>query len=290
LSRIHEALKKAAQEKALQEDRSDSAAEAADIHRSVIPLSRPAEEAVLDTQASKEDTVLRFEDLVRRSAHPEWKSSAALEGDNGKVGAEGFRTLRSRLHQIGGTRILRRILVTSSLPAEGKTFVSTNLAQSIVRQSERRVLLIDADLRAGRCHAALGASNMQGLADYLRGESDESSIIQNSLKSNLCFISSGTSVPNPSDLLLSDRMKMLLNRVTPVFDWVILDSPPILLAHDASGLADLCDGVLFVVRAGATSQQAAKKASAEFRNKNLLGIVMNQVNIKEMQNSYYGYY
>jgi non-specific protein-tyrosine kinase len=88
-------------------------------------------------------------------------------------------------------------------------------------------------------------------------------------------------------LLLSDRMKVLLDCVTPAFDWVILDSPPALPVHDASSLADLCDGVLFVVRAGETDHEAAKKASQEFREKNLLGVVLNQVEDSEGQGGYY---
>jgi protein-tyrosine kinase len=88
-------------------------------------------------------------------------------------------------------------------------------------------------------------------------------------------------------LLLSDRMKALLDCVTPAFDWVILDSPPALPVHDASSLADLCDGVLFVVRAGGISYEAARKASLEFREKNLLGTVLNQVEGTEAQGGYY---
>src|SRR5262249_54993533 len=150
------------------------------------------------------------------------------------------------------------------------------------------VLLIDSDLRAPRLHTALGAPSTPGLTDYLRGESDEYAIVQN-LASNLCLIPCGEYVSNPSELLLTDRMKRLLDRVTPMFDWVILDSPPTLLAHDACSLADLCNCVLFVIKAGATSDESAKKASLEFRGKNLLGAVLNQVEKEEMQESYYGY-
>ena len=97
----------------------------------------------------------------------------------------------------------------------------------------------------------------------------------------------GTEVSNPSELLLGDRMKKLLDLVTPVFDWIILDSPPALAVHDASSLADLCDGVLFVVKAGETDYQLAEKASSEFLRKNLLGVVLNGV---EKDASYGGYY
>jgi capsular exopolysaccharide synthesis family protein len=173
------------------------------------------------------------------------------------------------------------------MQGEGKTFVATNLVRSIIRQADKRALLIDADLRAPRLHTALGAPSTLGLSDYLRGEADEYRIVQNSETPNLCFIPCGTRVPNPSELLLSERMKVLLDTMTPAFDWVILDSPPSLPVHDASSLADLCDGVLFVVRAGETSYEVAKKATSEFRDKNLIGVVMNQVDKSQARGDYY---
>jgi protein-tyrosine kinase len=296
MSRIHEALKKAEQEKAAQLPMAERSVAARVVDEVTVPAISPnrlAQETARRIPAYTEGSgsTLRFEDLVARCTHPEWKADSALRvslaGDSGKIVGERFRTLRSRLYQIAGTRTLRRVLVTSTMPAEGKTFVATNLVRSIIRQADRRVLLIDADLRAPRLHTALGAPSTLGLSDYLRGEADEYAIVQNSVANNLCFIPCGTTVSNPSELLLSDRMKVLLDTVTPAFDWVILDSPPSLPVHDASSLADLCDGVLFVVRAGETSHEDAKKASSEFREKNLLGVVLNQVEKSETQGGYY---
>jgi len=299
MSRIHEALKKAEQEKAAQVSVEARATAPQVVNETDVPVfssqrvaletNRPAEKA--RTERAVDGTILQFDDLVRRCSHPEWKSDSALRvslaGDRGKIVGERFRTLRSRLYQIAGTRTLRRVLITSSLPAEGKTFVATNLVRSIIRQADRRVLLIDADLRAPRLHVGLGAPSSPGLSDYLRGEADEYAIVQNSVANNLCFIPCGSRVSNPSELLLSDRMRVLLDCVTPAFDWVILDSPPALPVHDASSLADLCDGVLFVVRAGGTDYEAAKKGSLEFQEKNLLGVVLNQVENSEAQGGYY---
>jgi protein-tyrosine kinase len=295
MSRIHEALKKAEQEKAAQSATTERTI-APSVAEPAVPAvspNRSAQEGVRRTAPREEisGSVLRFEDLVARCTHPEWKADSALRvslaGDSGKIVGERFRTLRSRLYQIAGMRPLKRLLVTSSMPAEGKTFVATNLVRSIIRQADRRVLLIDADLRAPRLHKALGAPSSPGLSDYLRGEADEYAVVQNSVANNLCFIPCGTTVTNPSELLLSDRMKVLLDTITPAFDWVILDSPPSLPVHDASSLADLCDGVLFVVRAGQTPHEDAKKASSEFREKNLLGVVLNQVEKSETQGGYY---
>jgi capsular exopolysaccharide synthesis family protein len=116
---------------------------------------------------------------------------------------------------------------------------------------------------------------------------DEFKVVQKGSGANLCFIAGGSEVSNPSELLLNDRMKRLLEIVTPIFDWIIIDTPPALPVHDASMMADLCDGVLFVVRAGSTNHEMAAKASAEFENKNLLGVVLNRV---ENNEGYGGYY
>jgi protein-tyrosine kinase len=294
MSRIHEALKKAAEERSRQLTTSvqpDLEEIAAGVLNPVITENHPAEQVVCDFRGSDNAPYLRFEELIKRSAHPKWipdpVKSVFHSQENGWLGAERFRTLRSRLYQVASTRPLRRVLVTSSIAAEGKTFVAANLAQSFVRQPDRRVLLIDADLRASRLHEALGAPCTPGLTEYLRGEVDEIAVIQKGSEDNLCLIPGGSEVTNPSELLLGDRMKKLLDLVTPVFDWIILDSPPALAVHDASSLADLCDGVLFVVKAGETHYQLAEKASSEFLRKNLLGVVLNGV---EKDASFGGYY
>jgi protein-tyrosine kinase len=299
MSRIHDALKRAEQEKAAQKTTADRPAPAKVSHDGDGPvlysqrLSRETHRSLEIGRDGESDSgpVLQIEELIRRCPRPEWKADSALRAslsdENGKIVGERFRTLRSRLYQIAGTRRLRRVLVTSSLPSEGKTFVATNLARSIIRQTDRRVLMIDADLRAPRLHTALGAPSSNGLSDYLRGEADVYSVIQGGPSSNLFFIPCGSRVSNPSELLLGDRMKQLLDFVSPAFDWVIMDSPPAVPVHDASSLADLCDGVLFVVRAGETDYEVAKKGSMEFRDKNLLGVVLNQVEASEAQGGYY---
>jgi protein-tyrosine kinase len=293
MSRIHDALKKAAKEKTSQvrvQERTDVALVGVEIPESILTAGQVAERA-RSTRPSDAGHFLRFDDLIKWCAHPEWKPNVGFNlfprtDDHTKIGAERFVTLRSRLYQIAAARPLRRVLVTSSLPGEGKTFVATNLAQSIVRQPDKRVLLIDADLRSPRLHIALGAPIGPGLTDYLRGEADEYAVIQHGPDANLCCLPSGRPVSNPSELLSTDRMKKLLDLVTPVFDWVILDSPPALPIHDANILADLCDGALFVVRAGETKYEIAEKGVLEFRGKNLLGVVLNQVDQSEGYGGY----
>jgi capsular exopolysaccharide synthesis family protein len=294
MSRIHEALKKAAQERSAQLAASGQPAflEVADAPPIAPPL-RELEQPVQRPRPAQIESpgYFRYEDLIQKCAKPTWRIDPRMSvfegGDEGHIGAERFRTLRSRLHQLGGARPLRRIVVTSSIPAEGKTFVASNLAQSIVRQPDRKVLLIDADLRASRLHQVLGAPRNPGLSDYLRGEVDEFKAVQKGSEANLCLIPAGSEVANPSELLLNDRMKRLLELMTPIFDWIIIDTPPALPVHDASMMADLCDGVLFVIRAGSTDHEMAAKAAATFHEKNLLGVVLNRV---EGDAGYGGYY
>ena len=168
MSRIHEALKKAAQDKATQPPRvvtADLVEGAAEINRHIEPpedVMRVENLRVPGIDPRFKDTrFLNYEELVKRCSHPQWtldaRNSVFVGADSDRIGAERFRTLRSRLYQIAGNQQLKKLLITSSIPAEGKTFVAANLAQSIVRQPDRRVLLIDADLRASRLHQSLGA-------------------------------------------------------------------------------------------------------------------------------------
>ena len=116
------------------------------------------------------------------------------------------------------------------------------------------------------------------------------SIIQQGEEGNLCFIPGGDEVTNPSELIANGRMKMLLDRLAPIFDWIILDSPPCLLVADASMLADLCDGVLLVTRAGVTPAATAQRACQELRGRNVVGVVLNAMQDSHKYHSDYYYY
>ncbi len=296
MSRIHEALKKAEQERAI--------AQAATAEVTAMPQeSMPAtaawngkgpeapREVVSPPEVGLPGDFLRFDDLRARCAHPEWhfdpNVNVFFNPSLSEHGAEQFRTLRSRLYQLRGNQSLRTLLITSAIPGEGKTFVTANLAQAIVRQPDRRALIIDADLRCARLHLPLGAPTSPGLTDYLRGEVDEMAVIQHGQEGNLCFIAGGSEVTDPSELLSNGRLRKLLDRVTPVFDWVILDSPPCVPVADASILADLCDGVLLVVRAGSTPAEVAQRARQELQGKNVVGVVLNAVDEAGMYGTTY---
>jgi protein-tyrosine kinase len=283
MSRIHEALKKAEQERGsapvndivdLQTDSAispalsgngETATEEVPVRPGGLPRMTPEN--------------LRFEEMVARCSRPQWhldpRMNVFFNESLSPRGAEQFRTLRSRLYQIRGNQSLRTVLVTSALPAEGKTFVASNLAQAFVRQPDQRVLIIDADLRRSRLHLPLGAPEAPGLTEYLRGDAEALEVIQHGKDGNLCLVPGGTEVSNPSELLLNGRLETLLRHVAPVFDWVILDSPPCLPVADSSVLAGLCDGVLLVVRAASTPADVAQRACQELEGRNVIGVVLN---------------
>jgi protein-tyrosine kinase len=285
MSRIHEALKKAEKERGVVQASEIAASMTAPAATPALERENAAASPLADilTQTAvispSRGDYLRFDDLRTHCAHPHWDldpdenvfSNPALSVH----GTEQFRTLRSRLYQLRANQALRTLLITSSLPGEGKTFVASNLAQAIVRQPDRRALIIDADLRLPRLHLLLGAPAAPGLTDYLSGAADEMAIIQHGQEENLWFIPSGKAVTNPSELLSNGRLKPLLDCVKPVFDWVIVDAPPCLAISDASVLADLCDGVLLVLRAASTPAATAQRACQELQGRNVVGVVMN---------------
>jgi capsular exopolysaccharide synthesis family protein len=282
MSRIHEALKKAEQERATNLGGSVQPSFA------TTPVADPPVFNEVPTSGNPSMANLgmpafgspfSIDTLLARCPQMEWKPDLGtmlfMNGDDSARGTEEFRTLRSRLYHLREKMTLRTLLVTSALPKEGKSFTAANLAQVIVRQHGRRALLIDADLRGPRLHLMLGTSAGPGLSDYLQGRNDEFSIMQRGAMENLFFIPSGTGIEDPAELVGNGRLKILLQRVEPLFDWIIVDSPPAVLVADASLLSNACDGVLMVVRSNSTPSDVARKARQEFPDQALVGVVLN---------------
>jgi capsular exopolysaccharide synthesis family protein len=236
------------------------------------------------------------EAVLSRSRLTQWspdpKTMLFFGSDEHAPGMEEFRTLRSKLYQTREKQSLSKLLVTSALPKEGKSFTSANLAQVIVRQHGRRVLLIDADLRNPQLHNVLGAEPGPGLTEYLSGEADEYSILQRGPMENLFLIPAGGVKSHSAELLANGRIRALLNRLEPVFDWIIIDSPPAVPVSDSAILAKDCDGVLLVVRSNSTPTDAARRACNEFADRNVVGVLLNGITPElspYMQYYYAGY-
>lgn len=305
MSRIHDALRKA------QKERENNLQKAAEILIPIaasaetefikpVPAPAPAlapaveqtpEAAPPDSRAEEE--FIRFEQLRLKCAKHAWKRDAHVSvfanGNDPNTGAEQFRTLRSRLYRLRENQPLKTLLVTSAMAADGKTYVASNLAQAIARQSDRRILVIDADLRNSSLHKSVGAPKEPGLSDYLSGKATEFEVIQFGGTGNLCLIPGGTSVSDPTELIAGDRLKKLIERMAPVFEWIIFDSPPVLPVSDAIILAGVCDSVLMVVGAGKTNAEAAQKACQEMRERNLIGVVLNRAARGDTYDSRYPY-
>jgi protein-tyrosine kinase len=297
MSRIHEALKKAEQERAASQSAGTPLNFAAvpvaepTVLSDVPPLRAPDPLSVSPMMPAF-SSPYTVETLLARCPQMEWKpdlnTTLFMNGDDNARGTEEYRTLRSRLYHLREKITLKKLLITSALPKEGKSFTSSNLAQVMVRQHGRRVLLIDADLRGPRLHLMLGTTAGPGLSDYLQGQHDEFSIIQRGPTENLFFIPSGTTLEDPAELVGNGRLRILLQRLEPLFDWIIVDSPPAIPVSDASVLAKVCDGVLMVVRSNSTPSDLARKARHEFPEKLLVGVVLNGTSEDSM--SYARYY
>jgi len=208
--------------------------------------------------------------------------------------AESYRQLRTAVLLSTPGRAPRTLLVTSSLPAEGKTTSSINLAISLA-QTKAKVLLIDADLRRPRLRSYFGVNGRLGLSTYLSREMSDAELmamIQRHESSNLHLLTSGPVPPNPAELLGSDQMRRLIKALEPHFAHIIIDSPPAGCFTDAVLVSSMVDGVLMVVHCGKTPREALLRSRQMLAvgGANLLGVILNQVNLRGPSYYYQGYY
>lgn len=298
MSRIHDALKKAEEERFAKFGGSQdgvpetvpSGKFSAALHETVF--NDESEQLTAAAVSLEAANPLPVTDRLQNCSKPVWSPTSDaifLNGhDNNSPGMEEFRTLRAKLFQIRAKRALKTILVSSALPSEGKSFVSANLAQAFARQRGNKTLLIDADLRKPHMHDLLGAPSSPGLCDYLSGKANELDVIQRSVvNEDLFFLPGGKVNSTASELIGNGRMKRLLDSVSQLFSWIVIDTSPVIPVSDPTRLAEVCDGVLLVVQAGSTSHLIAERAKREFHDAPLLGVVFNQVKPKE--NPYYKY-
>lgn len=191
--------------------------------------------------------------------------------------AEGFRSLRTNLEFMAVDHPLKTLVVTSAAAGDGKTSVALNLAL-MMAQSDKRVILLDADLRRPALHRALGIPNREGLSDLFRGHLDLDDVIRPWKDERLRIITTGTIPPNPTELLSSQRMDHILAGLQAKADIVIVDGPPFFVP-DAWVLASKVDGALFVVRPGYTRRNAVRAAFDQFKrvNARVVGVALNRL-------------
>jgi capsular exopolysaccharide synthesis family protein len=286
MSRIYEALQRAELErKAVRE-------------WEVVRVAEPEVVPGIEEPPADKDFVI----LGNIARHP-WEPSISFFPALAERGAavEQFRSLRSRVQQARYEAPLKTILISSGMPAEGKTFVTANLAMSLARNSVNHILLIDGDLRHPTIHSLLGAPNTPGLSEYLAGTAELNDIMQRDRGprtaesaiarsiSNLTFIPAGKCSDNSSELAANHRIEKLVAALSPHFDWILIDSPPVLAVTDAVDLAYAADAVLLVARAASTPFDVAQRALAAFGNSRILGFVLNAVKDAPRTGLYYNY-
>ena len=313
MSRIHDALRKAEEERQFEIapesaiTRGAGIAQTADlfsipnqIEEEEFPVNTPLGTApiesvqlspILSTNSDKAgplkstDLTKIIEEGIRRTDAP--KTRTASHGLTPDC-TEQFRTLRTRLNQVRSLRPLKRLLISSALPGEGKTFMAARLAQILAQQKDCRVLVIDGDLRCGTLHEQMEVAAQPGVTDFLKGTHDENAVVCRSAYDGVYVIPCGNQVVQSAELLASGQLKILLDRLADSFDWIILDSPAATIVSDARILAEACDGVVLVIEAGTTPFDLAQKTKLAFEHTPVVGAVLNRA--AGNHKSYYHYY
>ena len=203
--------------------------------------------------------------------------------------SEQYRTIRTNIQFSMIDKELKILACTSAMPRDGKSTTIANLAVTIAQQGQK-VLLVDSDLRKPTIHKIMEMKNKYGLTDLLtKKETPEEVILPSPRANNLHILPSGPIPPNPSELLGSKVMEELILELSEDYDLILFDTPPVLAVTDAQILGSRCDGVILVIRSNQTEKKEMIKAKEllDIANVNVIGVVLNQVDQKELNYSYY---
>ena len=219
------------------------------------------------------------------------KSELLIHTDSRSSLAESYRQLRTSILLSTAGRPPKSLLITSSMPSEGKTTTAINTAISLA-QTGAKVLIIDADMRRPRLHSVFDVSNAQGLSTLLSSELTEDemlNVIEYNEDSRLNLLTSGPVPPNPAELIGSEQMSNLLNVLQRNFTHIVVDSPPIASFTDGVLIASMVDGVILVVNSGKSSRQVVRRSRQLLTDigAKILGVVLNNVNLRSQENNYH---
>ncbi len=203
---------------------------------------------------------------------------------------EEFRTLRTRLNHMQSLQPIHSVVITSASPAEGKSLTAANLALAESHLAGNPTLLADFDFRRPIIHTLFGIDRSPGITDYLMGQAPLHKVIKRIAGTSLYIMPAGQAVINPLELLNLREVKHLMERLPSLFQWVIMDTPPLLFAADANLLGTLSDGTLLVVRIGHTTIDSVTRAMQSLCNNNVLGIVVNGARRGELYSKYTYYH
>lgn len=203
--------------------------------------------------------------------------------------SEAYRILRTNIQFSSPDKKIQSILITSSGPSEGKTTTSVNLAVTMA-QSGNKTILIDCDQRKPKVHKLISITNQIGLSNLLIGEVTMEKAIVKSGVEGLDILPAGTRPPNPSELLASEKMQSLIERLKTKYDYIILDTPPVIMVTDAQIISKYADGSILVVASGEADREAAAKAKEQLEkvDAKIIGVVLNK--LETNRRGYYGYY
>jgi capsular exopolysaccharide synthesis family protein len=210
--------------------------------------------------------------------HPTLAADAHLVclTDQDSLGAEKFRVLGLNLQHLRDKRKLKRVVITSTSPEEGKSLVAANLALNQGRSNSLKTILVEGDLRQPVQASRFGFSrNLPGLSEYLRGERSLAYVVYRLESAGLWFLPAGVTTGNPVELMQSVRLAELLDHLETFFDWIIIDTPPIFPLADATLWMKLADGVLIVTRIGVSDKKLLAQAVKALERSTLLGLVVN---------------
>src|SRR5436305_3557474 len=205
------------------------------------------------------------------------------------LAAEKFRFLAVRLRQLQQNRAVKKLLVTSTIPEEGKSMISANLALSLARKKRQRVLLLEGDLRRPTLYESFGLRSSPGVSEWLKSGSSEVKNLYHFEEAGLWFLPAGSLPENPMELMQSGRLAELMEQLTVWFDWIVIDSPPVLPLADTSVWSRLADGILLVAREGTTRKRELQRGLDTLDHSKLLGLVLNSSDSTDQSNYYQRY-
>jgi protein-tyrosine kinase len=269
------------------------ALEKAERERQTKPLQERPLSEMLDAKLIRPQTdgpVLKDQAWeIEKFDLPEMGEESIFVAETNSFAAEQFRKMKTHIFRISPVPP-RCILVTSALPAEGKTTVTMNLAISIGQEFHKKVIVIDADLRNPSLYPAKFA-NRKGLSDYLSNETPISDVLKSFNGEKYVLISAGSASSKAAELVGSNKMKALIKTLRDMDEEVclLIDSPPILAASEPLMLSEWVDGVILVVMADQATRGSIKKAFGAIDPKKIIGIVFNNKNLKPSK-SYSDYY
>jgi capsular exopolysaccharide synthesis family protein len=209
--------------------------------------------------------------------------------DKDSLAAEKFRFLAVRLRQMRQTRPLKRILVTSSVPQEGKSTVAANLACTLARRARQRTLILDGDLRRPSLSNIFGLGKTSGICEWLQGDSGPAESIYFLEEAGLWILPAGSTPRNPLELMQSGRLSSLMDQLTAWFDWIVVDTPPILPLADTSVWMRVVDGALLVTRQGTSEKRQLQRGLEAIEKSKLIGALLN-CSSNTAHNDYYYHY